>query len=96
MGHTGRVIAALAGVVLACAGLACGRGRPAKNTQTDLIAFSHIDKAWPYSKGAGVTVAGSTGGSCECDSGPELRVCRLHGAGRTDRRPEALARRLDG
>ncbi len=30
---------------------------PARNTQSDLLAFSHIDKAWAYSKGAGVTVA---------------------------------------
>ena len=38
---------------------ACSSSRsyPPRNTQSDLIAFSHIDKAWAYSKGAGVTVA---------------------------------------
>jgi serine protease len=57
VGDAGRVTAALVWAAVTSAGLACGRDYPAKNTQTDLIAFSHIDKAWADSKGAGVTVA---------------------------------------
>jgi subtilisin family serine protease len=57
MGRIGRFTATVAWVALTHAGLACSRDYPAKNTQTDLIAFSHIDKAWADSKGAGVTVA---------------------------------------
>jgi hypothetical protein len=57
MGRIGRVITTLTWVALTYAGLACGHDYPAKNTQADLIGFSHIDKAWAYSKGADVRVA---------------------------------------
>jgi len=43
--------------LLASAGLSCARRGPARNTQSDLIVFSHIDKAWAHSRGANVTVA---------------------------------------
>jgi hypothetical protein len=44
-------------VLLASAGFACSRQHPARNTTSDPIAFSRIDKAWAYSQGAGVTIA---------------------------------------
>jgi len=43
--------------LLASTGLSCVRKSPVRNTQSDLIAFSRIDQAWPLSKGANVTVA---------------------------------------
>jgi serine protease len=50
--------AALAVIVsLAVAGSACSRKYPPRNTQSDLVAFSRIDKAWTHATGAGVMVA---------------------------------------
>lgn len=44
-------------VLLGCAGLSCAQTHPPRNTQSDLVAFSRIDKAWTLAKGAGATVA---------------------------------------
>jgi serine protease len=50
--------AALAVIVsFAVAGSACSRTYPPRNTQSDLVAFSRIDKAWAHATGAGATVA---------------------------------------
>jgi hypothetical protein len=43
--------------ILAASGPSCARKYPQRNTQSDLIAFSRVDKAWTRSKGANVTVA---------------------------------------
>jgi subtilase family protein len=43
--------------VVAASGLSCARNYPPRNTRSDLIAFSRIDKAWVHSRGANVTVA---------------------------------------
>ncbi len=51
------VTAAVATVLLASAGFSCARKYPPRNTQSDLIAFSQIEKAWAHSRGANVTVA---------------------------------------
>jgi hypothetical protein len=47
----------VATALLVSTGLSGARQQPAKNTESDLIAFSRIDKAWVHSKGANVTVA---------------------------------------
>jgi hypothetical protein len=44
-------------VMLVATGLSCARNYPPRNTESDLIAFSRIDKAWTHSRGANVTVA---------------------------------------
>ena len=51
------VIAVVATALLASAGLSSACNSTARNTQSDLIAFSRIDKARAHSRGANVTVA---------------------------------------
>jgi len=53
---TAHRLAAVALIVLAWTGVSCSRSYPPRNTESNLIAFSRIDKAWAHSKGAGVTV----------------------------------------
>lgn len=52
-----RLPSAVAFALLLSGAASCARSYPARNTQSDLIAFSRVDKAWAHSKGAGVTVA---------------------------------------
>ena len=51
------VTAVVATALLASAGFSSACKYTARNTQSDLIAFSRIDKAWAHSRGANVTVA---------------------------------------
>jgi subtilase family protein len=44
-------------VVLLAFGSACARKYPPRNTQSDLIAFSRVDRAWAHSRGRNATVA---------------------------------------
>lgn len=44
-------------LLLASTGPACSRKYPPRNTQSDLLTFSRIDKAWAHATGAGATVA---------------------------------------
>lgn len=43
--------------VLSSAALFCARQAPSRNTSSDLLAFSRIDKTWALAKGAGAVVA---------------------------------------
>ncbi|TAK16459.1 MAG: hypothetical protein EPO35_05320, partial [Acidobacteria bacterium] len=52
-----RLILSLITAVLLAGGASCARKHPPRNTSSDLVAFSHVDRAWTVSKGAGVTVA---------------------------------------
>ncbi len=52
-----RVTAVVATALLAGAGLSSACKYTRRNTQSDLIAFSRIDKAWALSRGANATVA---------------------------------------
>src|SRR5512146_1975912 len=42
---------------LTLAGVCCAGKHPPRNTQSDAIAFSRIEKAWVHSRGANVSVA---------------------------------------
>lgn len=49
--------AVVAMAILVAAVLSCARKYPQRNTQSDLVAFSHVDRAWALSRGANATVA---------------------------------------
>jgi subtilisin family serine protease len=53
-----RIVTAIAAAaIFAGGGPSCARTHPARNTQSDLVAFSHVDRAWTLSTGANATVA---------------------------------------
>jgi hypothetical protein len=55
--RTRRLTVVVAMGTLTLAGISCARKYPPRNTQSDAVAFSRIEKAWVHTRGANVSVA---------------------------------------